>query len=151
MEQDLEQREKYPALKFAFSHGGGAFPFTLGRIDHGFNVRPDLCAIDNPILPSDYIGKFYVDSLVHDKEALQFLINLMGYEISRTMQRLTLENVTLTQVMDSMADGVIVLDGDGQVTLFNYPARKIFSIGDLNPLGSRIAESIRDFEIMFLY
>ena len=72
--------EKYPALKFAFSHGGGAFPFTIGRIDHGFNMRPDLCAIDNPILPSDYIGKFYIDSLVHDKATLQFLINLMGYE-----------------------------------------------------------------------
>jgi len=72
--------EKYPALKFAFSHGGGSFPFTLGRIDHGFNVRPDLCAIDNAIIPSDYIGKFYVDSLVHDKDALKFLINLVGYE-----------------------------------------------------------------------
>ena len=72
--------EKYPALKFAFSHGGGAFPFTLGRIDHGFNTRPDLCAIDNAIIPSDYIGKFYIDSLVHDKETLKFLINLMGYE-----------------------------------------------------------------------
>ena len=72
--------EKYPNLKIAFAHGGGAFPFTLGRIDHGFNVRPDLCAVDNPILPSEYIGKFYVDSLVHDRETLQFLINKIGYE-----------------------------------------------------------------------
>ena len=72
--------EKFPNLKIAFAHGGGTFPFILGRIDHGFNVRPDLCAIDNHILPSEYIGRFYVDSLVHDQQALQFLINQMGYE-----------------------------------------------------------------------
>ena len=72
--------EKYPKLKIAFAHGGGAFPFTLGRIDHGFNVRPDLCAVDNSILPSEYLGKFYVDSLVHDEQALQFLIRQMGHE-----------------------------------------------------------------------
>jgi len=72
--------EKYPGLKFAFSHGGGSFPFTLGRIDHGYTVRPDLCAVDNSILPSEYLGKFYVDSLVHDENALLFLINQIGHE-----------------------------------------------------------------------
>ena len=72
--------EKYPNLKFAFSHGGGSFPFTLGRINHGYSVRPDLCAIDNSNLPSEYVGKFYVDSLVHDEDALLFLINQMGHE-----------------------------------------------------------------------
>ena len=30
---------------------GGAFPFTIGRIEHGFNVRPDLCAVENPFNP----------------------------------------------------------------------------------------------------
>ena len=72
--------EKYTKLKIAFAHGGGAFPLTIGRIDHGFNVRPDLCAVDNSVLPSEYLGKFYVDSLVHDKATLQFLINKIGHE-----------------------------------------------------------------------
>jgi len=72
--------EKYPNLKFAFSHGGGSFPFTLGRIDHGHIMRPDLCAVDNSRLPSEYMGKFYIDSLVHDENILLFLINQMGYE-----------------------------------------------------------------------
>jgi len=61
---------KYSALKIAFAHGGGAFPFTIGRIDHGFNVRPDLCAVDNSTLPSSYMKNFYVDSLVHDENAM---------------------------------------------------------------------------------
>ena len=72
--------EKYPELKIAFAHGGGAFPFTAGRVDHGFNVRPDLCGVDNSVLPSSYMKNFYVDSLVHDENALNFLIQTMGAE-----------------------------------------------------------------------
>lgn len=34
--------EKFPKLRVAFAHGGGAFPMTLGRIQHGFEARPDL-------------------------------------------------------------------------------------------------------------
>ena len=43
-------------------------------------MRPDLCAIDNRTLPSEYIGKFYIDSLVHDENILLFLINQMGHD-----------------------------------------------------------------------
>ena len=62
----------------AFAHGGGAFPSTLGRIQHGFEVRPDLCAVDNQVGPRDHIGKFYVDSLVHDPRVLEQIVELFG-------------------------------------------------------------------------
>ena len=70
--------EKYPDLKICFAHGGGTFPFIAGRIDHGFKVRPDICAVDNSILPSSYLENFYVDSLVHDKNAFRFLLDTIG-------------------------------------------------------------------------
>jgi aminocarboxymuconate-semialdehyde decarboxylase len=70
--------EQFPMLRVAFAHGGGSFPFTIGRISHGFHVRPDLVAVDNIIAPEHYIGKFWVDSLVHDKKAMEFLIDIMG-------------------------------------------------------------------------
>lgn len=70
--------EKFPRLRIAFAHGGGSFPFTLGRIEHGFNVRPDLVQVDNPVHPRDYLGRFWIDSLVHDPEALQYNIRLFG-------------------------------------------------------------------------
>ncbi|MBL0339606.1 MAG: amidohydrolase [Bacteroidetes bacterium] len=70
--------ERLPKLRVAFAHGGGSFPSTIGRIEHGFNCRPDLVAIDNKVNPRDYIGKFYFDSLVHDKDMLQYLVNLAG-------------------------------------------------------------------------
>lgn len=70
--------EQFPKLRVAFAHGGGSFPYTLGRIEHGFKVRPDLTAIDNPINPRDYLGKFWVDSLVHDKRSFAYLLEIMG-------------------------------------------------------------------------
>ena len=70
--------EKLPKLKVAFAHGGGSFPMTIGRIEHGFNVRPDLCAIDNNVNPRDYLGKFYLDSLVHDEKVLKYVADLIG-------------------------------------------------------------------------
>ncbi len=70
--------EKFPTLRVAFAHGGGSFPYTLGRIEHGYYVRPDLVQVDNAINPRDYLGKFWVDSLVHDETAFHFLMNSMG-------------------------------------------------------------------------
>jgi aminocarboxymuconate-semialdehyde decarboxylase len=76
--------ERFPKLRVAFAHGGGAFPITAGRIEHGFQVRPDLCAVDNKVNPRSYLAqgdtpaRFYVDSLVHDADALRLLLKLFG-------------------------------------------------------------------------
>jgi aminocarboxymuconate-semialdehyde decarboxylase len=70
--------ERWPNLRWCFAHGGGSFAATLGRIDHGFEARPDLCAVDNDKTPRSYLGRFFVDSLVHDAEALRLLLRLLG-------------------------------------------------------------------------
>ncbi len=70
--------EKLPGLRVAFAHGGGSFPATIGRIEHGFEVRPDLCAVDNDVNPREYLGRFYLDSLVHDEKMLRYIVDLMG-------------------------------------------------------------------------
>ncbi len=70
--------ERLPKLRVAFAHGGGSFPATVGRIEHGFKVRPDLCAIDSQVNPKDYLGKFFLDSLVHDQDMLKYLVKLIG-------------------------------------------------------------------------
>lgn len=72
--------EKLPKLRIAFAHGGGSFPATVGRISHGFHARPDLCAVDNPVDPMEYLKRIYVDSLVHHPGALRYMLELMGPE-----------------------------------------------------------------------
>lgn len=72
--------DRFPRLRVAFAHGGGSFPATLGRISHGFDVRPDLVAVDNPVPPRAYVGRFWLDALVHDPTMLRYLVDLFGKE-----------------------------------------------------------------------
>jgi aminocarboxymuconate-semialdehyde decarboxylase len=70
--------ERFPKLRIAFAHGGGTFPYTIGRIEHGYAVRPDLVQVHNTVNPRDYLGKFWVDSLVHDPAAFALLRGSVG-------------------------------------------------------------------------
>jgi aminocarboxymuconate-semialdehyde decarboxylase len=70
--------ERLPKLRVCFSHAGGSFLPTLGRIEHGYNCRPDLVAIDNQVNPREYVGKFWVDSITHDIDALKYILNMQG-------------------------------------------------------------------------
>lgn len=70
--------ERLPKLRVCFAHAGGSFIPTIGRLEHGFNCRPDLVAIDNPINPREYLGKFWVDSITHDAELTRYILSKVG-------------------------------------------------------------------------
>ncbi|MFZ0869514.1 MAG: amidohydrolase family protein [Rhodanobacter sp.] len=72
--------ERLPKLRVMLAHGGGSFPWTIGRIEHGFRMRPDLVATDNPRNPREYLKRFYFDSCVHDPQALRYLLDVTGVE-----------------------------------------------------------------------
>jgi aminocarboxymuconate-semialdehyde decarboxylase len=72
--------KKFKKVRFCFAHAGGSFPFTLARIEHGFNVRPDIVATDCDVNPKEYIGRIWTDSLCHDEESLLFLIKKIGID-----------------------------------------------------------------------
>lgn len=83
--------EKLPRLRIGFAHGGGSFPGTVGRIEHGFHARPDLCQQQTTTSPIQHLriqqslgpsrpARVYVDSLTHDAHALRTLIRLFGVE-----------------------------------------------------------------------
>lgn len=70
--------DRLPKLRVMFSHAGGSFLATLGRIEHGFNCRPDLVAIDNPVNPRKYLNRFWVDSITHDPVMLEYVLKMVG-------------------------------------------------------------------------
>ncbi len=70
--------DRLPELRIAFAHGGGAFPFTLGRIEHGYRTRPDLVDVNKVGEPRTYLDRLYFDSLVQDANALRYLVELVG-------------------------------------------------------------------------
>jgi aminocarboxymuconate-semialdehyde decarboxylase len=75
--------ERLPRLKVCLAHGGGSFPYTIGRIEHGFNMRPDLVAVDNPRNPREYLSRLFFDSWVADTRALRYLLDTVN--ISQVM------------------------------------------------------------------
>ncbi len=72
--------ERLPKLKVCLAHGGGSFPYTIGRIEHGFRMRPDLVATDNFRNPREYLKRLYFDSWVADDLALRYLLDVAGAE-----------------------------------------------------------------------
>lgn len=72
--------ERLPKLRVNFAHAGGSFIPTIGRIEHGYNCRPDLVAINNNVNPRDYLGKFWVDCITHDSALLKYIIEHVGID-----------------------------------------------------------------------
>ncbi len=111
--------EKLPGLRVNFSHAGGSFLPTIGRIEHGYNCRPDLVAIDNPVNPREYLGKFWVDSITHDPKMLNYVLDIQGskkvslgsdypfplgdLEIGRFIEEMGLDEETLKDIMHRSA------------------------------------------------
>lgn len=72
--------ERLPNLRVLASHAGGSFIPTLGRIEHGYNCRPDLVAVDNTRNPREYLGKFWTDCITHDLDLLKYILAVQGSE-----------------------------------------------------------------------
>ena len=70
--------ERLPELRCNFAHAGGSFLPTIGRVEHGYNCRPDLVAIDNDHNPREYLGKFWVDCITHDPLLLEYILKTAG-------------------------------------------------------------------------
>jgi aminocarboxymuconate-semialdehyde decarboxylase len=70
--------ERLPDLRVCFAHAGGSFLPTIGRIQHGFDCRPDLVAVDNPVPPRNYLGRFWVDGITHDPALLRYILDIIG-------------------------------------------------------------------------
>ncbi|HEX5598900.1 MAG TPA: amidohydrolase family protein [Micromonosporaceae bacterium] len=67
-----------PSLRLCFAHGGGSFPFWLGRADNAWHRRGDLVRGRSSHPPSHYTDRFFVDTVVFEPAALRLLIDTIG-------------------------------------------------------------------------
>jgi aminocarboxymuconate-semialdehyde decarboxylase len=66
------------SLRICFAHGGGSFPFWLGRADNAWHRRGDLVRGASAAPPSSYVDRFFVDSVVFAPAALRLLVDTLG-------------------------------------------------------------------------
>jgi len=69
--------ERHPRLRVILAHGGGFFPYQVGRLDHGYDARRELQQA-LPRRPSEYLECVYSDSLTHSELSLRFLLDRLG-------------------------------------------------------------------------
>jgi aminocarboxymuconate-semialdehyde decarboxylase len=69
--------ERYPKIRWALCHLGGAIPYLAERLDRGFHAFQDCRAkIQRP--PSTYLKEFYYDTVNFDQGALKLAIDFAG-------------------------------------------------------------------------
>jgi aminocarboxymuconate-semialdehyde decarboxylase len=70
--------DRYPKLQICLPHAGGALPILIGRIDHGWEVRPETKSL--PQAPSTYLERFTYDTISHSRAVMEFVISQVGAE-----------------------------------------------------------------------
>ncbi len=68
--------DRFPNLQVCLPHAGGALPYLIGRLNHGWKVRQECKALKKP--PSSYLRRFTYDTISHAPESLDYLVKLVG-------------------------------------------------------------------------
>ena len=73
--------------------------------------------------------------------------NSMADTIRRMLNDMSAESSKLTAMLDTMEDGVVVIEADGRITLMNSAAEWLLDISARDAVGARLMEVLRDHEI----
>jgi aminocarboxymuconate-semialdehyde decarboxylase len=68
--------DRLPKLDICLPHAGGALPYLIGRLNHGWKVREECRGLKKR--PSSYLRRFTYDTISHAPESLNYLIKLVG-------------------------------------------------------------------------
>jgi aminocarboxymuconate-semialdehyde decarboxylase len=68
--------DRFPKLTVCLPHAGGAFPYLVGRLNRGWEKRPELA--HHKTSPLEYLRRFYYDTISYHVPALDYLKSLVG-------------------------------------------------------------------------
>src|SRR5690242_5743826 len=139
--------EKYPSLRLAFSHAAGGFPLMLTRAQwfwgRTWNEEPLVPAARGPEAapwaaetgPAELARRFWYDSLVFDRRAIRYLIDLLGADrllVGSDFPAMPREE-PCGRTLRSMGVPDADLDGITWYNCFRFlgiPPPKLFSLGE---------------------
>lgn len=71
--------ERFPRIRWALGHLGGAIPYLAERLDRGFEAFQE-CRKNINQLPSTYLKRFYYDTVNFDPKAIELAIAFAGVD-----------------------------------------------------------------------
>ena len=116
--------DRHPCLKVCSVHGGGYFPNSIGRFDHGYHQRPESRTMEHP--PSEYLRRIYFDTVVFRPDILRTLIDRVGIEqvVLGTDYPFDMGDYELDALLDDVAD----LDAEGLKAIREGNARRLLNL-----------------------
>jgi aminocarboxymuconate-semialdehyde decarboxylase len=70
--------DRFPQLKLCLLHGGGFFPYHMGRFDQRCSMTAEGRKIPAALRPSSYLKNLYFDNLVYRLETMDYLRRMVG-------------------------------------------------------------------------
>ena len=70
--------DRFPNLQICVMHGGGFFPYHLGRFEKGFALDSRSGKVPAASSPKAYLKNLYFDTLVYRVETLEYLKRMVG-------------------------------------------------------------------------
>ena len=71
--------ERFPRIRWALCHLGGAIPYLAERLDRGFEAFTE-CRAHIPRPPSEYLKQFYYDTVNFNPRAIELAIGFAGVD-----------------------------------------------------------------------
>jgi aminocarboxymuconate-semialdehyde decarboxylase len=68
--------DRFPRIEIVLPHAGGAFPWVVGRLERGWEKRPELRTCREP--PTAYLRRFHYDTIGYSDALLGDLVRLVG-------------------------------------------------------------------------
>jgi len=134
--------ERLPrSLRLCFAHGGGSFPYLLGRVDNAWRHR-DIVREDCPCVPSSYVDRFCVDAAVFSGDALSLLVKVMGED--RVMLGSDYPFPLGEQQVGSLVRSHRGLLPRVREKLLHANARRFFGLGGAQPVERAAAAALTD-------
>jgi aminocarboxymuconate-semialdehyde decarboxylase len=107
--------EKYPRIRWALTHLGGAIPYLAERLDRGHRAFKE-CRVHIQRPPSEYLKNFYFDTVNFNTDALQLAIAFAGadhllagsdYAHQIGSPRLMLESIRALEIPEDHRAGIL--------------------------------------------
>ncbi|MBI2953803.1 MAG: HAMP domain-containing protein [Chloroflexi bacterium] len=147
--QEVNESQQRAASTIAFAISlTGALVILLAFLVTGMAVRPvkQLTQMVRAFSAGRLDQRIRVDSQDEVGELAE-AFNQMSERLEETIETVSNERNRMAAILSSMADGIIIVDGEGKVTLLNEASQRILRLPRQDYLGHSLIEVVRDHEL----